>query len=567
MSGVVMLNKLIIRNIALIEELEVELAAGMNVLSGETGAGKSIIIDSVNLVLGERADRELIRTGAPKAVVEAWFSGVNDGVADILAAQEIEMWPELVMSRELSATGKNVCRVNGTLITLSVLKELSDRLVDIHGQHEHQSLLSEKNHIAMLDGFDKRISEQIAQVAKAYSDYSDVVKRQRSLFGNDGDRERRIDILKFQINEIKMANIAENEEEELNAQKVRLNSAEKIMNALTAAYAELYEGEPFNALAALKDVSRRLQGIADVDERYEQMAARVDEAYYTLEEVSSDISNDMSDELFDANTLEQVEERLALIASLKRKYKDPTITGDFLTNAEQELCDLEDSAALLEQLAAKADTLKKELYQKSVALSEMRQEAARIFEQRVMEQLADLGMTSAVFSVNFEEQADINNCSFSKNGIDTVEFFMSTNRGEPQKPLRKIASGGEVSRIMLALKNIVADRGGIPTMIFDEIDTGISGHIAQVVAEKLQSISRGRQVVCVTHLPQIASMADKHFLVTKKSDAQTTRTFLLPLNEENRIDEIARLAGGDTEVSKAHALEMIKKADIFKNDN
>ena len=397
-----MLNKLIIRNIALIEELEVELAAGMNVLSGETGAGKSIIIDSVNLVLGERADRELIRTGAPKAVVEAWFSGVNGGVADILAAQEIEVWPELVMSRELSATGKNVCRVNGTLITLSVLKELSDRLVDIHGQHEHQSLLSEKNHIAMLDGFDKRISEQIAQVAKAYSDYSDVVKRQRSLFGNDGDRERRIDILKFQINEIKMANIAENEEEELNAQKVRLNSAEKIVNALTAAYAELYEGEPFNALAALKDVSRRLQGIADVDERYEQMAARVDEAYYTLEEVSSDISNDMSDELFDANTLEQVEERLALIASLKRKYKDPTITGDFLTNAEQELCDLEDSAALLEQLAAKADTLKKELYQKSVALSEMRQEAARIFEQRVMEQLADLGMTSAVFSVNFE---------------------------------------------------------------------------------------------------------------------------------------------------------------------
>jgi DNA repair protein RecN (Recombination protein N) len=492
---------------------------------------------------------------------------VNDSLADILEAQEIEVWPELVMSRELSATGKNLCRVNGTLITLTVLKEFSDRLVDVHGQHEHQSLLSEKNHIAMLDGFDPHIEKLKTEVAKAYSDYSDVVKRQRSLFGNDGDRERRIDILKFQINEIKMANIAEGEEEELAAQKARLNSAEKIMDALSASYTELYEGEPFNALAALKDVSRRLQGIAEVDERYEQMAARVDEAYYTIEEVSSAIRDDMGDDLFDVGTLEQVEERLALIASLKRKYGDPAITGEFLTNAEQELNDLVDSAELLEQLAHKVQTLKKELHKKSMALSELRRETARVFEQQVTEQLKDLGMMSAVFSVNFVELADIESCSFSKNGFDTVEFYMSTNRGEPQKPLKKIASGGEVSRIMLALKNIVADRGGIPTMIFDEIDTGISGHIAQVVAEKLQNISRGRQVVCVTHLPQIASMADKHFLVTKKSDAQSTRTYLLPLEKDNRIEEIARLAGGESEVSKAHALEMIKKADIFKNDN
>ena len=562
-----MLNKLIIRNIALIEELEVNLAAGMNVLSGETGAGKSIIIDSVNLVLGERADRELLRTGAPKAVVEAWFSGVNDSVRDILTEQEIEEWPELVMSRELNSACKNVCRVNGTLITLAVLKELSDKLVDIHGQHEHQSLLSEKNHIAMLDGFDKRIEELKAAVAAAYTQYTDVLKRQRALFGSDGDRERRIDILNFQINEITMANIAEGEEDELNAQKTRLNAAEKIMDALSVSYAELYEGESFNVLSAIKDVSRRLLGIADVDERYGQMAARVDEAYYVLDEVASAIRGDMDDDLFDAETLESVEERLALIASLKRKYGDPSVTGTFLKKAEQELSDLLGSAELLEQLSAKEAALKSELYQKSAALSAQRREAAALFEQRMTEQLADLGMTSAVFSVNFEELRDMQSCSFSKNGIDTVEFFISTNRGEPPKPLKKIASGGEVSRIMLALKNIAADRGGIPTMIFDEIDTGISGHIAQVVAEKLQSISRGRQVVCVTHLPQIASMADRHFLVTKKSDDETTRTFLLPLDNENRVGEIARLAGGDSEVSKAHALEMIKKADIFKNDN
>ncbi len=562
-----MLNRLIIKNIALIEELEVELTDGMNVLSGETGAGKSIIIDSVNLVLGERADRELIRTGESKAVVEAWFSGVNESVADILAAQEIDQSPELVISRELSATGKNVCRVNGTLITLALLKELSDRLVDIHGQHEHQSLLSEKNHIVMLDGFDARIEEAKAEVAKAYGSYMDVVKRQRTLFGSDGDRERRIDILKFQINEIKMANIGEDEEEELTAQKTRLNAAEKIMEALSASYAALYEGEPFNALAALKDVSRRLQSIGDVDTRYEQMASRVDEAYYTLEEVSSAIRGEMGDDLFDANALERVEERLALIAGLKRKYDDPAVTGVFIKNAEQELSDLLSSAELMEELSAKAAQLKADLYHKSVRLSQLRREAANVFERLVTNELADLGMTSAVFSVAFEDTPDIENCSFSKNGIDTLEFFMSTNRGEPPKPLRKIASGGEVSRIMLALKNIAADKGGIPTMIFDEIDTGISGHIAQVVAEKLANISRGRQVVCVTHLPQLASMADKHFLVTKESDDSTTRTYLLALDEQARIREIARLAGGDSEVTQAHAQEMLKKAREFKNDN
>ncbi len=562
-----MLDKLIIRNIALIEELEVELSDGMNVLSGETGAGKSIIIDSVNLVLGERADRELIRTGAPKAVVEAWFSGVNECVADILDAQEIEISPELVLSRELSPNGKNVCRVNGTLVTLAVLKDLGDRLVDIHGQHEHQSLLNEKNHMVMLDGFDARIGDMKTRVAQTFESYSEVKKRRRSLFGSDGERERRIDVLKYQINEIRMANIADNEEEELIAQKARLNAAERIMEALSASYAALYENDSFSVLSALKDVTRRLSSLGDVDERYEQMAARVDEAYYTLEEVSASIRGDMDDELFDADALERVEERLALIASLKRKYGDATISGAFLAKAERELSDLESSAELLEQLGAKEEALKKELYAQSVELSHMRREAAAVFEQRVAGQLADLGMASAAFFVNFEALAGIDDCVFSRNGIDTVEFYISTNRGEPPKPLRKVASGGEVSRIMLALKNIAADKGGIPTMIFDEIDTGISGHIAQVVAEKLQSISRGRQVVCVTHLPQIASMADRHFLVSKKSDEKTTRTFLLPLGPDMRIEEIARLAGGESQAGKAHALDMIKKAEEFKNVN
>lgn len=560
-----MLSKLKIKNIALIEELEVCLSGGLNVLSGETGAGKSIIIDSVNLVLGERADRELIRTGAQGAVVEAWFCDVNGYVTDILEEQQIEQWDELVLSRELSVSGKNVCRVNGTLTTLAVLKSISDRLVDIHGQHEHQSLLNEKNHMIMLDGFDTRIENAKEQVESAYAEYTGAVRRRRALLGNDGDRERRIDILKFQIDEIIKAGITEGEEEELLSQKARLNASERIMEALSASYTALYQAEPLSALSALKDAAKRLGSLSDVDERYGEMSLKIDEAYYAVEEVASSIRGEMDEDLFDAGTLESVEERLALIASLKRKYEDPTITGNYLKKAEQELDDLIRSEELLIELTQKEAELKADLYKKSLALSDIRREAALMFAQQVTNQLWDLGMNGAHFSVEFGQQDDIENCTFSKNGIDSPEFFISANKGEPLKPLRKVASGGEVSRIMLALKNIAADKGGIPTMIFDEIDTGISGRIAQVVAEKLVNISRGRQVICVTHLPSIASMADCHFLVQKFSDEKSTRSTLIKLDYDMRIDEVARLAGGDTQLTLAHAKEMIQKAEFYKS--
>ena len=560
-----MLTKLIIKNIALIDSLEVAFSDGFNVLSGETGAGKSIIIDSVNLVLGERADRELIRTGTDSAVVEAWFSGAGESVIDILSEQQIDVWPELVLSRELSTSGKNVCRVNGTLTTLAVLKSISDRLVDIHGQHEHQSLLNERSHMVMLDGFDTRIEAYKAQIGAVYTQYTQAVKRRRALLGDDGDRERRMDVLKFQIDEIEKANIAKGEEEELLAQKIRLNASERIMEALSASYAVLYESEPLCALSAMRDASRRLGGIGDVDERYSDMAKRIDEAYYTIEEMAFAIRSEMDEDTFDMNSLEAVEERLALIAGLKRKYGDPAVTGAYLAKAQQELADLIDSEAMLEELTQKEEQIKKELYEKSLHLSALRREAAAHFAKQIETQLADLGMTDASFSVVFEQTGDIKSCTFTKNGIDTLSFYISTNKGEPPKPLRKVASGGEVSRIMLALKNMAADKGGIPTMIFDEIDTGISGRIAQVVAEKLHNISRGRQVICVTHLPQIASMADKHFLAVKQSDDIKTHSTLLPLDENARIDEVARLAGGDTTLTRAHAKEMIHNANIHKS--
>jgi DNA repair protein RecN (Recombination protein N) len=559
-----MLNRLIIRNIALIDFLEVDFAGGLNVLSGETGAGKSIIIDSVNLVLGERADRDMIRTGATSAVVEAWFSDAR-GVEDILEEQQIEHDGELVLSRELSALGRNVCRVNGTLVTLGVLKAISDRLVDVHGQHEHQSLLDEKNHIAVLDSFDDSIGQAAAEVRQAYADYNAVLKRLKSLFGSEGERERRIDILKFQINELKQANITEGEEEELQVQRARLHNAERIMEALSASYTALYDAEPMSVLSALRDVSRRLSGLSDVDARYGELAASVDDAYYALEEVASTVRDDMDSALFDPDALERIEDRLALIASLRRKYGDPLVTGEFLRELQRELEELAGSEELQNELNEKAQALRETLYKRCVRLSELRRAAAKRFETLVMQQLHDLGMENACFEVRFSDMLGIEDAEFTANGFDMAEFYISTNRGEPVKPLRKVASGGEVSRIMLALKTVAADRGGIPTMIFDEIDTGISGRIAQVVAEKLAVISRGRQVVCVTHLPQIASMADKHFLIEKSSDENATHTRLSALAGEARTQEIARLAGGGSSASLAHAAEMLQRASKFKS--
>jgi DNA repair protein RecN (Recombination protein N) len=558
-----MLNRLSIKNIALIDALEVDFTGGMNVLSGETGAGKSIIIDSVNLVLGERADREMIRTGAPSAAVEAWFSDAR-GVEDILAEQQIESDGELVLSRELSASGRNVCRVNGALVTLAVMKAISDKLVDVHGQHEHQSLMDEKNHLAMLDSFDEAIGQAASEAAQARDTYAAIQKRIKSLFGSEGERERRIDILKFQVNELKQAAIAEGEEDELIAQRTRLNAAERIMEALSAAYETLYEAEPVSAMSALRDVSRRLSGIADVDARSGDLAARVDEAYYTLEEVASAVRRGMDEALFDPDALERIEDRLALIVSLRRKYGDPLVTGAYLAGLEQELDDLLGSAALLSELNAKEQAQREALYARCKALSEMRRAAAQRFEALVTRQLHDLGMGDACFEVRFAPLPDIGDAVFSADGFDTVEFYISTNRGEPVKPLRKVASGGEVSRIMLALKTVSADRGGIPTMIFDEIDTGISGHIAQVVAEKLAVLSRGRQVVCVTHLPQIASMGDRHFLISKASDETATRTSLTALDGDGRVREIARLTGGGSGASLMHAAELLAQASAFK---
>ena len=560
-----MLSRLKIRNIALIDELEISLGEGLCVLSGETGAGKSIIVDSVNLALGERADRELIRTGQDKAVVEAWFEDVPDETVQILASQEIEAdGSALVLSRELSAAGKNVCRINGVLVTLTLLKQVSDLLVDIHGQHEHQSLLSEKNHIGMLDAFGAGIEEERQKTQKLYREFTAVKKRLLSISGSEGDRERRIDMLRYQIDEIEKAAIQKNEEDELKQRKALLNASERISEALSGAYGNLYDDED-NVLAMLKDAGARLKGIDDIDEKFAELSAKTDEAYYLVEEIATGINRQLSESYFDADELEDIEQRLSLISSLCRKYGDAALDGEYIENARAELEDLIGSEELIAKLTAELEASRQLLYEQSCVLSEKRRTTAKDFSLRMQQQLSELGMTGAVFEVNMEELPGIDECSFSANGIDTVEFYISTNRGEPPKPLRKVASGGEVSRIMLALKNIAANQGGIPTMIFDEIDTGISGRMAEVVAQKLKNIAGRRQVVCVTHLPQIASMADRHFRISKSSDESTTTTQVEELCEDGRVEEVARLSGGESSISLMHAREMIDKAREYKS--
>ncbi|MBT7121957.1 MAG: DNA repair protein RecN, partial [Clostridia bacterium] len=463
----------------------------------------------------------------------------------------------------LSLTGKNVCRINGVLTTLATLKEVSDLLVDIHGQHEHQSLLHEKNHIAMLDEFGEGIEAAKEATADVFIKYTGVKKRLLALAGSDGDRERRIDMLHYQIDEIQKTAIEKGEKGSLALQKKRMNAQERIMEALSSAYGALYEDDN-NVLLSLKDVKSSLISLDDVDKKYTEFAGKADEAYYILEEIAASVRDEMDESYYDANELEEIEERLALISSLSKKYGDALLDGEYIKNAQQELTDLVDSEELIGKLEEELTERKTALYARSVKLSELRSAAAFEFAQKIQEQLSDLGMLDASFSVHVSDIKSIDECAFSRNGIDSVAFYISTNRGEPQKALRKIASGGEVSRIMLALKNIAANEGGIPTMIFDEIDVGISGRMAQVVARKLQNIANARQVVCVTHLPQIASMADTHFLILKSSSETKTTTSLTKLEGDIRIDEIARLAGGDSSVSAQHAKEMLQRAGEYK---
>ena len=557
-----MLNRLSIKNVALIERLNIEFDNGFNVLTGETGAGKSIIIDAVNLALGERASKELIKSGADKAYVEAEFD-ISSAYAVWQIMQENELDPEegLIISREISASGKNVCRINGTLVNLALLKQITDLLVDIHGQHEHQSLLSQNKHISFLDSFCHTEIDSIKlQVKELYGEYKAVRESLLCGFTSEDERAREIDILRYQINEIEKAALTEAEEASLNEEKGMLMNAEKIMAALQES-CEALTGDG-GAVDLVKTASGSMEGIANLSSEYNDAAKRLEEAYYAIQDVGYALRDMRNSFEFDPMRIDEIQQRLEIYSNIKKKY-GPTIADveSFLAGAITRLEELESAGQKREQLEYELKQVSERYIQAASKLTEARKAAAVSLQDELLRQLKDLGMEKARFEVNFESVG-----SFGANGMDRVEFTMSANPGEALKPLEKVASGGEMSRIMLAFKAIAARADSIPTLIFDEIDTGISGRIASVVGGKMVNISDSHQVLCVTHLPQIAALADAHFMVEKSDDGEHTKTDMHRLSLEERYAYIARMMDGAESSTLAydHAKELITASETSK---
>ena len=559
-----MIQNLSVENIALIDKLNVELGEGLNILSGETGAGKSIIIDAVSFVLGERADRTLIRYGTESATVEAVFSDyITPAISEYLEEIGIEAEEILILNRKMTTEGKNSCRINGRVTTLSTLKGLTSLLVDIHGQHEHQSLLNPNSHMSLLDslGGDTH-AELINKVKDEYRRYSSI-KREFNSFGDDNERVRRLDVLSYQIAEIEKADVQEGEEEDLLEKRKRIRNMERILEALNSAKNILDGYESTAVSPALKTTVSTLNLISQYDNRIESLNERLEDARAEVVDIADTVKSILDELDFDRHSADQIEERLELVRMLQRKYGGSyNALVEFYQKASEEYERLSNAGDRVIELEAEMRKSVQSLKEACGNLTASRKAIADKFEKNILSELSDLGMGGSTFKVQIDtvETPD----DFSSNGADNVEFLISPNVGEPLKPLAKIISGGEMSRFMLALKNILAGVDEIGTMIFDEIDTGISGHISAVVSEKMCNISRKRQVIAVTHMPSLAAMADNHYLIEKSTENGKTSTHLNLLNDDT--DEVARLIGGNDYSVHAipHAKEMKGWADRYK---
>lgn len=562
-----MLARLHIENIALIDRLDLELLAGFNVLTGETGAGKSIIIDSVNLVLGERADRELIKSGQEKARVEALFELPKALLEARFSDFDIDPEEEqLILSRELSINGKNVCRINGRLSSLAALKEIADSLVDIHGQHEHQQLFKASSHLLFLDAYGGRaLLNQKEIVGKAYHNWRKLKKRLATEIGSEAERARKIDQLQFQIDEIEKAQLQEGEEEVLNEERALLADSERVQSVLTAAIQEINgDEEQDGAAQRIKSAAKGMENLVALSANFELIKTRLEECYYALEDVGFELSHLNDDAAYDPYRYEEVEQRLEVIENLKRKYGEniEEILA-FAANAQNELDDILAMQELAEKGEEELESLSLIVYEESEKLHEIRIKTAKKLEKALLAELADLGMEKAKFSVRFESFPKYKkDMEYAASGLDSLEMLLTTNPGEPLKPLRKVASGGEMSRIMLAFKSIAANQDDNITMIFDEIDTGISGRVSVVVGEKMRAIAKDHQVICVTHSPQIAAMADAHFLIEKHEEKGKTKTSVRLLDDAGHVEEVARIAGTSeqSEHTLAYARELVENS-------
>ncbi len=571
-----MLTQLHIHNIALINSVTIEPGSGLNVLTGETGAGKSIIIDSINAILGGRVSKELIRTGKDKASVEAVFQIPGGRISDLLESCGIDEEEDgtLIISRDFTVSGKNICRINGRTATVSMLKSLGQRMIDIHGQHDNQSLLRTEDHIDMLDSFGE---EAIKRLKQEYSGlllkYNGIKSRLKELCGDSGHREKKIDLLQFQIDEIKKARLKPGEEQELNKQRLLLSNSGKISQALSRAYELLFTGTEIKASGcdSINEALTALNGISELDAKFGDIALRLEDICYQLEDITKCIRDERDTVEYDPDSLEHIEERIDVIHKLAKKY-GPSVEDilEYCRSIELELDDIIRGEEIIKDLEKELRSLSKSLISIAHRLHDERNKAARLLEREIAKELEDLEMKKAKFKVNifFDRPAEgAVDVKFMQNGLDKVEFLISSNPGEPLKPLSKIVSGGEMSRIMLAIKTILASEDNIPTLIFDEIDTGISGRAAQKVGEKLRLISASHQVICVTHLAQIACMAHHNFLIEKITGENTAETNIKPLEGSALRDEIARILGGASisPITLKHAEEMLINSRDFKN--
>ena len=570
-----MLVSMTVRNIALIEQLHIEFDKGMHVLSGETGAGKSIIVDSINLLLGERADRGLIRSGCDKASVEALIDvSACPRVLELLKEQELEAEDGLMsIRREMTSEGRNICRVCGVIVPLAFLRSVTDYLIDIHGQHAHQSLLDSKNHMDFLDSFgDEAFSEVQKETANAYHAWRESSSRFSSLRKENQQREERQAYLESRIKELDAAALETGEADRLAAEKTLFAIAEKIDTSVRSAYEEVMGGgREKSVVSKLRDACAFLQMIEDIDSRFKLLADRLSSAFYEAEELGIELREILESDSFDPERSEAVQDRLDLIRRLERRFG---MSADELVIHHEEIRDeLSRLGTMEERLKrAEADYKQKLASYRNAAgrLTLERKALAEKFEKMIETELRDLGMSNTRFACIFEQLPPEQKKVPTANGDDHICFYIAPNPGEPLKPLDKTASGGELSRLMLALKTAGAEHDGIPCMIFDEVDTGISGHIAGVVAEKMASIARFHQVLCVTHLAQIAAMADTQYLVQKEVIGERTVSHVTPLDEQGRILEVARLIGVTKEQQEsglAHARAILKAADEWKKQN
>jgi len=573
-----LLAELSIKNFAIIEELTVSFERGLTVLTGETGAGKSIIIDAISLLVGGRGSSEFVRYGETKAELEGLFL-LESGhpVFDVCTEQGIDVSDEMiVMRRDISTSGKSVCRVNGKLVTIASLREIGRLLLDIHGQHDNQLLMEDENHLQLLDKFaGAEVESALQAYQEGYHRYMKLLKKLKQLSESEQEMAHRLDLIQFQLEEIESAKLELNEDEQLQEERQQISNFEKIYESLQNAYNALRSEQ--GGLDWVGMASAQLEDISDINEPLKKLSESVSNSYYLLEDATFQMRNLLDELEYDPERLNYIETRLNEIKQLKRKY-GATVEEilEYASKIEEEIDQIENRDSHLQSVKKELDSVGKDVAVEAANVSQIRKAWAKKLADEIHRELKSLYMEKSTFDTEFKirtasrnEEAPIVNgqpVQLTDQGIDLVKFLISTNTGEPLKSLSKVASGGELSRVMLAIKSIFSSQQDVTSIIFDEVDTGVSGRVAQAIAEKIHKVSIGSQVLCITHLPQVAAMADTHLYIAKELKDGRTTTRVKPLSKQEKVVEIGRMIAGVevTDLTKRHAKELLKQADQVK---